>query len=69
MAERHEAHGHDDAEGIVTESADEELLRLLTDADSWVNDVVEVYESSERNYRAAVMAGTVVSGLSDTTNL
>ena len=53
---------------VEGESTAELLERLLAHADSYINDVVEVYEASERNYRAAMTAGTVVKGLSDTTN-
>jgi hypothetical protein len=35
---------------------------------NYVDQVVELYEASERNYRAAMLAGQVVNGFTDSTN-
>lgn len=49
---------------------DQELQRLIEAGSpgSYIQDVVDLYEATERNYRAAVMAGAVVNGFSDSTN-
>jgi hypothetical protein len=51
----------------VESSEVDELLREQGGSD-YADKVVELYEASERNYRAAVLAGHVVNGFSDSTN-
>ena len=50
-----------------TSAAADELQTLLERADGsdYVDQVVELYEESERNYRAAVTSGAVIYGFSD----
>jgi hypothetical protein len=49
-------------------SLEEEVERLLVADSEFVERVVTLYEASERNYRAAMTAGTVVHGASASTN-
>jgi hypothetical protein len=61
--------------GMTTEAQTENgeqleahVEQLLENGNSYVDDVIALYEASERNYRAAMTAGTVVNGFSDSTN-
>jgi hypothetical protein len=46
----------------------DELLAQMGGGSDYADQVVELYEASERNYRAAMMAGHVVNGFTDSTN-
>jgi hypothetical protein len=52
----------------VEEAADVERLLAVYDSSDYVEAVVELAEQSERNYLAAVSAGQVVNGATDSTN-
>lgn len=54
----------------VSSGADvDDLLRHdEREAGAYIDAVVELAEQSERNYRAAVMAGQIVNGVTNSTN-
>ena len=53
----------------TSEPLEAEVDRLLAEGEStYVDEVMALYESSERKYRAAMAAGEIVHGLSDSTN-
>lgn len=66
---QHEPSGNGDGPVVdVEEAADVEELLAEHEGSDYVEAVMELAEQSERNYRAAVMAGKVVNGFSDSTN-
>jgi hypothetical protein len=52
----------------VEDAADVEKFLADVEGSGYVEAVVQLAEQSERTYRAAVMAGKVVNGFSDSTN-
>lgn len=65
--EEHNGNG-DDVAVNVDNAVDVEKLLADFEGSEYVEAVVELAEQSERNYRAAVMAGAVINGFSDSTN-
>jgi len=70
--QRYETERHSDGEEpleVEDAQADqvEQLLSLHVTSE-YVDAVVRLAEQSERNYRAAVLAGQVVNGVTDSTN-
>jgi 6,7-dimethyl-8-ribityllumazine synthase len=60
--------GNDGAAVDVQGAADVEGLIAKYEGSDYIEAVVELAEQSERNYRAAVMAGQVINGRTDSTN-
>ena len=67
MQESHET-GADSGDAGSQDDADADEAVALGDGSDYVDAVVQLAEASERNYRAAVLAGQVVNGATDSTN-
>jgi hypothetical protein len=52
----------------LQEAAELERIIATYEGSDYIEAVVELAEQSDRNYRAAVLAGHVVNGTTDSTN-